>query len=459
MISRRIVINLITFGIISAVLIAYGFLNLLGNPLRDTTTVSSVFPTAAGLSPGFTVTLDGVDVGTVNSVTLVPGGAKVTMSIDPGNTIPSNVQARVIVANALGEQEVELAPPPGASDPPPLKSGAVIPAAADSTPADVGTVVAEFTKLVAAIPAGDLNTVLHELATAVDGRGGDLRTIAESSRLFSQEFLAYQQQFQSLLDNSPSVLDTVSANASALQQGLANTAVLVNALAQHRDDLVRLLAQGTTTASQLDQLIVDNRPNLGCLVHDLADVNQNVGNGTNLTNLDATLALNSVFFGAVARVAPTGHAVALTSNDSARNNQEWLRTRLLLPPAQPSAIAYSPPTTLPPVLPGAACNTEFGAGVGAATQSGFEPSGPDAKVTSPSAAAANVRGGGTEPTAASPAVQRTPLPSGSGAALPLLAALLVLAWVVTLTNRRSRGRTARPEQVRVVVKQKGAQRR
>jgi virulence factor Mce-like protein len=459
MISKRIVINLITFGIISAVLIAYGFLNLLGNPLRDTTTVSSVFPTAAGLSPGFTVTLDGVDVGTVSSVTLVPKGAKVTMSIDPGNTIPDNVQVRVIVANALGEQEVELAPPPGAPDPPSLKNGAVIPAAADSTPADVGTVVAEFTKLVAAIPAGDLNTVLHELATAVDGRGGDLRTIAESSRLFSQEFLNYQQQFESLLDNSPPVLDTVSANASALQQGLANTAVLVQALAQHRDDLVRLLAQGTTTASQLDQLLVTNRPNLGCLVHDLADVNQNVGNGANLTNLDATLALNNVFFGAVARVAPVGHAVALTSGDTTRNDQEWLRTRLLLPPAQPSAIAYSPPAGLPPTLPGAACNTEFGPGVGAATQDGFQPSGPDAKVSMAPAAAANVRGGGTEPTATAPAAQRTPASSGSGTAMVLLAALVLLGWVGTLANRRTRGRSARPEPVRLEVKHKGGHRR
>ncbi|HUO49061.1 MAG TPA: MCE family protein [Acidimicrobiales bacterium] len=459
MITRRIVVNLITFGIISAVLIAYGFLNLLGNPLRDTTTVSSVFPTASGLSPGFTVTLDGVPVGTVSSVTLVQSGAKVTMSIDPGNPIPDNVQARVIVANALGEQEVELAPPAGAADPPALKSGAVIPAATDSTPADVGTVVAEFTKLVAAIPPGDLNTVLHEVATAVDGRGGDLRTIAESSRLYSQEFLSYQQQFQSLLDNSPSVLNTVSANSTALQQGLSNTAVLVGALAQHRQDLVDLLAQGSTTAAQLDQLVVDNRPDLGCLVHDLADVNQNIGNGSNLTNLDATLAMNQIFFGAVGRVAVVGHATALTAGDSARNTQEWLRTRLLLPPAQPSAIAYSPPTTLPPVLPGAACSTEFGAGVGAATQDNFQPSGPQSRVSSPSAAAADVRGGGAEPTPSAPAAERAPVPAGSGAAMALLAALLLLGWVVTLANRRTRGRSARPEPLAVEVKSKGARRR
>jgi virulence factor Mce-like protein len=458
-ITRRIVVNLVTFGMISAVLIGYGFLDLLGNPLRATTTMSTVFPTASGLSPGFTVTLDGVDVGSVSSVSLAPSGAKVTMVIDPGHPIPSNVEARVVVANALGEQEVELSPPPGASDPPPLRSGAVIPAAADSTPADVGTVVAEFTKLVAAIPPGDLNAVLHDLATGLDGRGGDLRTIAESSRLFSQEFVSYQQQFQSLLDNSPSVLDTVSANAHALQQGLANTAVLVQALAAHRTDLVNLLTQGSTTAQQLDQLVVTNRPNLGCLVHDLADVNQNLGSGTNLRNLDSTLALNWVFFGAIDKVAPAGPAIALTSGDKARTNQEWLRTRLLLPPAQPTAIAYSPPTTLPPILPGAGCNTEFGAGVGPVTQTGFHAAGPNAQVQAPSASQATVRGGGAVVPSSAPAADRIAPSPGSGAALSVLAVMLGLGWLLMLRNRRGGGRSARPARIRAEVKQRGRGRR
>jgi len=458
-ITRRIVVNLIAFGVISAVLIAYGFLDLLGNPLRPTTSVSTVFPTAAGLSPGFTVTLDGVPVGSVSGVSLVPDGAKVTMTINPGHPIPSNVQARVVVANALGEQEVELAPPPDTPDPPPLRSGAVIPAAADSTPADVGTVVAEFTKLVAAIPPGDLNAVLHDLATGLAGRGQDLRTINESGLIFSQEFLAYQQQFESLLDNAPPVLDTVTANAQSLQQGLANTAVLVEALAQHRDDLVNLLAQGTVTAQQLDQLVTTNQPDLACIVHDVADVNQNLGTGANLANLDTTLATNWVFFGAIDKVAPSGPAKALTAGDTARSDQEWLRTRLLLPPAQPSADAYTQPTTLPPILPGAACDTEFGPGVGPALQAGFHPAGPNATVSSPTASEADVRGGGPVVPSSAPAAARAPLPTGSGAALPVLALLMGVAWLTLLRQRRDRGRSARALPVRARFKGDGGERR
>ncbi len=207
---------------------------------------------------------------------------------------------------------------------------------------------------------------------------------------------------------------------------------------------MRLLAQGATTASQLDQLVVDNRPDLGCLVHDLSDVNQNLGSAPNVGNLDSTLALNWVFFGAVDEVAPTGHAIALTSGEGARDDQEWLRTRLLLPPAEPSAIAYSSPVTLPPILPGAGCDTEFGAGVGPAVQTGFRPSGPDAHVSSPTAQEADVRGGGPVVAPAAPADALVPAPSGTEVPTLALAAVLGLGWLSTLGRRRGRGRCARP---------------
>ncbi|HUY63605.1 MAG TPA: MCE family protein [Acidimicrobiales bacterium] len=437
MITRRIVANLVSFVVLSTALVAYGFLDLLGNPLSSPATVSTVLPSASGLSPNFTVTLDGVDVGSVKSVSLVPGGAKVTMTLNPGTTVPADVAARVTIANALGQQEVELVPAqvgPGPS----LRNGAVIPAAADSLPADVGTVVAEATKLLQSIPAGDFNTVVHELALALNGNGANLRTIASASALFSEEFLAYQQQFEALLANSPPVLDAVTANAVQLQQGLADTAVLAKVLASRAPDLVRLLNQGPSAAADLQALVVQNEPNLACLVHDLSDVNANLAASPNLSNFSTTLATNQQFFGAVAAVAPIGPAKALTSGDKARNDQEWLRTRLLLPPQLPPGDSYVQALTLPAVLPGAACSTEFGQGAGAGVQADFRPAGPNAHVVAPSGSDAHVRGGGTATVSGAPAAARLPLsPAGSGVAVfPTLAGLGVLVWVLTMGRRR-----------------------
>lgn len=443
MITRRIFVNLVSFLVLSAALVAYGFLDLLGNPLANATTVSAVLPTASGLAPNFVVTLDGVAVGSVRSVTLAPGGARVTMSLDPGTHVPSDVAARINIANALGQQEVDLVPA-GSGAAPDLRNGAVIPAAPESAPADVGTVVAEATKLLQAIPPGDLNTVLHELALGLQNNGQNLRTIASSSELFSQEFLAYQQQFQSLLANAPPVLDVVTANAGSLRQGLADTAVLVQTLANHSTDLTRLLGQGSSAATDLNALVTQNEPNLGCVVHDLADVNANLAQPTNLQNLSTTLATNTEFFGAVAALAPTGPAKALTSGD-ANHTQEWLRTRLILPPGLPPGDSYLQAQTLPPTLPGAACSTEFGPGVGPALQPSFTPAGPDAKVVPASAAQSQVRGGGTTPDASATAARlRLGTPAGDQTPMVLLiAGVVVMGWFFALGRRRT-SRSARP---------------
>jgi virulence factor Mce-like protein len=442
MITRRIWVNLMVFVLASAALVAYGFLDLLGNPLASKTTVYTVLPTAAGLSPNFVVTYEGVDVGQVTNVSLVHGGAKVTMVLQPGTKVPSDVAASVQIANALGQQEVDLVPSHVSADPP-LEDGATIPAAPSSAPADVGTVVAEATRFLEAIPPGALNSLLHSLAQALQGNGANLRTIASASELFSQEFLAYEQQFQSLLQNAPPVLDVVTANAAALRQGLADTAALAQVFATHSSDLVHLLNQGSSAAQDLNTLVTQNEPNLGCLVHDLADVNSNLAQPTNLQNLSTTLATNEEFFGAVAALAPTGPAKALTSND-APHTQEWLRTRLLLPPGLPPADSYLHAITLPPVLPGAACNTEFGPGVGPALQANFKPAGPDSRVDPPTAAEAQVRGGGTTPDAATSAA-RLPLrePGGDLPAVCAVAALFVLGWFVAMARRRP-ARSARP---------------
>lgn len=459
MITKRIVANLIAFAVVSVALVIYGFVDLLGNPLRHTITVSTVLPTASGLSPHFVVALDGVSVGSVKAVSLVPHGAKVTMTLNPGVRVPADVQSKVVVANALGEQQVDLVPrsagPTSLVANRVLRNGSVIPAAPVSTPAQVGVLVAEFTRLLRAIPPGDLNTLLHQAELAVNGRATDLQAINQATALFDQEFLAYQHQFEALLANAPPVLNTFSASGTQLRQDLANTAVLAQVFATHRSDLVALLQQGDTASQLLSSLVAQSRPNLSCLVHDFAAISVNVGSAPNLGNLSTTLATNSIFFNVVRNVAVPGPAKALNSSDTNRTNQEWLRTRLLIPPAQPAGISYNPPKGLPAVLPGPGCVTEFGAGVGPGLQPGFKPAGPGGHVVAPTAAEAHVTGGGTEPSGSASTTAARLRPSSTPTA-PLVALALVSVLAMALLGRRRPGRSARPLRVRVIGEERRA---
>jgi ABC-type transporter Mla subunit MlaD len=230
--------------------------------------------------------------------------------------------------------------------------------------------VGTATTLLKAIPAGQLNALLAELATALNGRSEDLRTIVSASTVFSQEFLAYQQQFRALLANAPPVLNAVTAVGPQLQDALNNTQTLVQVLATQRFAIDQLLKQGTGASNLLDNLISSQAANLGCLITDLSQVSSNLAQPANLTPLSNALADNQYFFGAVDNVLQPGTAKALKSGEQNNPNQLFLRTRLLLPPQSPSADTYASPQGLPATLPGPACSNQLGTGVPAATQAG-----------------------------------------------------------------------------------------
>lgn len=442
----RVAVNLFAFVALTIGLLVYGLVDLWGNPLATPTLVSATFPDASGISQNFGVVLDGVVVGSVQSVKLVPSGARVVMSIQPNANVPADVRARIGLANDLGEQQVELVldhrgPAPS------LRNGAVIPAISNGVPTEVGQVIDTTTRLLHSIGVHQLNSLLATLAQALSGRAGDLQSMLVTSRQFSSEFLAYEHQFEALLAASPPVLNGLASNGAQLRQDLANTEVLANLLEHHRYDLVSLLEKGSNAANLLTQLVTANRPDLACMLHDFADVSANTARPLNLANLSIGLATNQWFFAAIAGVSPTGPSKSLYPGDPYKVDQVWLRTRLLLPPGQPPAEQYSHGIPLPPSKPGAACDTEFGRGVRAASQSEPQIGVPGGMATSsPTTSEAQVRGG-ADPKSSAQRMQPTSYdatavshPAGLGASAGLVAGLLLAASILVPRRRKWEGR-------------------
>jgi virulence factor Mce-like protein len=441
MISTRLVVNLIVFFAVSFGLVVYGIVSLLGNPLQSATTLSTQFPDASGLYAGFEVELNGVPVGTVTSTELTDTATKVTMRIDPGTSVPDDVQSSVQIANDLGEQVVNLVPSRG-GDAPALRSGATVPAAPNQIPADVGAVVASATRLLQAIPAGDLNKLIGELATSLHGQAGNLRTLISAGTTFSKEFVAYQQQFTELLANAPPALDAITAVAPELRQDVANTAALVQVLAQQKTGLHTLFTSGASAFNAVDSLLTSQSANLGCFLHDSADILSNIAQPANLNNLSQGLAYNQYFFGAVNQIAVQGLAKPTTTGGTQDPNQTFLRTRLLLPPIlDEQGTAYPTANTIPNVLPGAGCATVFGNGVGPATQEGFTPAA-GGHLVAPTAGEADVELGSGTPVPATNTADRMPADrTGMLLALGgLVVPALVLAWGARPSRRRTRRR-------------------
>ncbi len=444
----RLVLNLTVFTLVAVGLVVYGVVDLLGNPFASSTRIAAVFPNASGIYTNFPVELNGVSVGNVTAVRLVRKGAEVTMTIDPGVAVPGDVVADIGIANDLGEQVVELTPR-GGGDVAPLRSGALVPVAKNDVPVQVGKVVALATRLLRAIPAGKLNQLLSELATGLRGQSGNLRTIVSAGTAFSRQFLRYQHQFSALLENSPPVMNAVTAAGSQLTQALVNTEAMVQVFARDKAAVQGDLSNGQAATGVLGKLTENQAPDFACLVHDFAQLNANLDQPQNLSSLSQSLTLNHYFFGAVTAVAVTGTAKPLASGQAANPNQTILRTRLLLPPSPQQGDRYATPVPIPAVKPGAGCSTELGQGVGPASEPGFTPAA-GGRLDQPSSSASQVRGGGDASgrhtdaatsgrTAAYDTHGGTPVPAllvVGGLLLPALA----LAWGVRPSRRRTRRR-------------------
>ena len=373
MVSKRTLINLAVFFLASFSLIIYGAVSLLGNPFNSGRTVSTVFEDASGLLPDFSASYNGVVVGQVTGVELVEEGVEVTVELDPGQTIPGDSEAYVVRASAVGEQRVDFRPTSG-GDEDPVPDGGEVPAAESATPPQVSEVLDLGNQFLESIPADQLNTVIEEFATALEGNEENLAQMTRDVDVFAREFVEHEAQFRQLVSASPALLNSLVAVAPEFVSALENTADFTTTLADRRFDITSLTVNGARFADVANDLITGARPNLACLFSDLADLNEYAGSPAAVRDLSMTLDMNQAFFGPIDVLAVKGHARGFPQYGSSdRNDQTWLRIQLLFPPGEPPPNRYDPIRATPDVRPGGACFNAFGQGVGAVGAGNLAP--------------------------------------------------------------------------------------
>jgi len=442
-INRRIFVNLAVFFSLAVLLVGYGVVTLFGSPFDRQRTLVADLPDAGGLRPGFSASHDGVVIGTVKRVELVRDQVRVTIELDKGVTVPAGVQARVVRASAVGEQRLDLESVAGGSQKE-LADGAEVPVGKDPIPPDIADVLATTTGLIEAIPARDLNTVIHEAAVGIDGRADDLKSITRSLTTVSDDVVQDDASLRKLLANGPPVLDRFSEMSPEVHDALGNTEQLTRILADRKGDLVDLLGDGADLSEVGDRFLLANRANLTCLVGDLTDITGAL-QGRALEDLDTALRTNTQFFGLIDKVAVRG-AAAPNPYGPGRADQLWLRTSLLLPPQTPAASSYAPPRSHLPVTTGGACSGPYGDGATATAKPTTDLGRTDPDATKQLAATAE-RSGTPSATGVGDVVpigQASKPPATKSDAVPLITLgvgiLLALLALVPATRTRRRAR-------------------
>lgn len=354
MIGRRTLVNLGVFAALSALLVYLGATTLVFQKAGGRT-VNFEFADAAGLAARNDVTMRGVPVGQVTDVTLTPKGiALVKVTLQPGTEVTRGTRAEIMRRSPIGDLVLNLTPGNG----PALADGATVSTRYTEGPPDPEKTIEELALILGAVPSKDLASLVDTLATAVQGRAQDLQTFEVASADLPERLLQIRGELQSLIDNGPKVLDVLASNSGALADDITQTANLADILRDQRFNLVDLSKNGANFAQVANDLLASEKPNISCLLADMATVNATLAQPQHLRDLEGTLELNHYFFDAVWELVQPG-----------RDGLDWFRVQLL-PAQQPPGTPYTPKRPPPDVFPGNSCQSIFGAGVGPVTQPG-----------------------------------------------------------------------------------------
>lgn len=266
--NRRILINLVFFASLGVVLAIWAASSLIDiNALRRPTPVIVEFASSPGLSPGLEVTHLGVRVGKVGAIELRPGRAEVRIDLDRHARVPSTVGARVMRKSAVGEPYIELTPPPAATpEPRPLRAGDHIPLDRTVGGTDYRHLFRSLGDVLDAVDPEDARALVHEAATALEGREESLHDLIADTHKLTKTLAAESATLDALSVQLTQLTGTLAGHRHQLATGVHNLATVTGSLRRSQKRLDTILEEGPDFLAQVNKLLQEARPSLGCLL-------------------------------------------------------------------------------------------------------------------------------------------------------------------------------------------------
>jgi phospholipid/cholesterol/gamma-HCH transport system substrate-binding protein len=216
------------------------------------------------------VTYRGTSVGRVNSVRLTDSGVEADLSLKSDVPIPSDLDAQVHSATAIGEQYVALVPRKGTSAP--LKNGDVIARDRTSVPPNIGTLLEAANRGVQAIPNDNLKTVIDEGYTAFGGLSPEFSRLVQGGTTLAIDADKNRDALTSLIDNAKPVLDSQVDTADSIHAWAAHLATITGQLQTRDSALAGVLEKGPGATDEARVLFDRLKPTLPTLLANLVGV-------------------------------------------------------------------------------------------------------------------------------------------------------------------------------------------
>lgn len=271
MITRRTKLQLLVFAIITLVGVSFvgaRYARLDRVFLDQSYTVVAHFADSGGAFEGAEVSYRGVRVGQVEELVLTDDGVDILLDIDNEfDDIPADAHALVGNRSAVGEQYVELQPQ--SAQGPFLQDHSEIARDRTTTPIQTDTLLTHLDETVRSVDPEDLRTVTSEFGLAFGGAGEDLQTILDSSNAF---ITAAEENFEVTVDlirDSNTVLNGQIDSERAFRRFARDLSAFSTTVADHDQDLRRLIEDGSLGANELRVFLEENEVELGELINNL----------------------------------------------------------------------------------------------------------------------------------------------------------------------------------------------
>ncbi|ONM47130.1 MCE family protein [Nocardia donostiensis] len=212
-----------------------------------------------GAYDGSEVTYRGVPVGRVGALHLTDAGVLMELVIDSSSPpIPASAHAVVANRSAIGEQYVDLQP--DTTEGPFLHDGSIIDTV--TTPVPVEQLLGSVDALAATVDLPALHTTITELATALDGKGGELHGLIDSLRTFTDTFHHTLPETIQLIRDGRIVLDTQAQQSTEIRRFSDGLEKLTAQLRDSDPAVRRLIGTGTDAGQQISALLDESGPAL-----------------------------------------------------------------------------------------------------------------------------------------------------------------------------------------------------
>lgn len=321
--TKLALFTLVTIAVTGWLAGIIGNFSFFGSPYE----VSAQFTDATGLLRGDVVKAAGVTVGRVQDIRVEDGVAQVTLQLQEGSEIPSDVRAQIRFRNLIGQRMVTLVQPSDGS----LAGELLEPGdriSLDNTdPAfDLSALFNGLRPLIRSTSPEDINIVARSLVDALRGRedqvAGFLGNVADISEMLASK----DTELSSLLDNVNVVTDELKGRGSQLNATLADLNSFFGALQESRGDLDVALQTLDESATRFGRIIEANDENIEGELEDLRILFDAIDDKRN--DLRGALRALPEFLVGVERVTTygqwgNGHLVHICKDDFGTCGSRW----------------------------------------------------------------------------------------------------------------------------------------